>query len=635
MAYQSLYRRYRPQRFSEVVGQPHVVAALRNAAAEGRVAHAYLFSGPRGTGKTSMARILAKVLNCEAPADGEPCGVCDSCVSIEAGRSFDVREYDAASNSKVEEMRSLLENVATGSGGRTKVYILDEVHMLSPGASNALLKTLEEPPDHVVFVLATTEAHKVLPTIRSRTQHLELSLLPGDELAEHIRWVVADAGLEVTDEAVDQVLQQGGGSARDTLSALERVVASGGEAATEDRIDDLMEALCEEDGGAALVALAAHLGRGRDPRVVGEELLGRLRDTFLTAMGVDVPHLPEGETAVVQDWASRLGAAGTTRALEALGEALVEMRQAPDARVPLEVALIRITRPSADQSMDALLARLDRLERAVEQGGGGGAAQAKPSAPAAADTRTSTPAAPAEPVPAAATEDDAALPEPGTSPAAAAKATLAAKRGRTAPAAPRSSGPAPKRSAGRSRAAAPAPDPAQEPASAQEPEPASEPAAPTASPSQPPPLSGFPTREDLTLAWGDKILEGLPTKVRNRFQGGRFLSAEEGVAVYGVESKPHADRCEQVRAEVEAALSTHFSTTVPVRITVDNGGEQPPAATPSTPPTDPVVAPAPAPAEEEVIDPSELTDASDAATSGLDLLTEAFPGAEVVETPDA
>ncbi|OWY61732.1 DNA polymerase III subunit gamma/tau, partial [cyanobacterium TDX16] len=142
MAYQSLYRRYRPQKFSQVVGQAHVVAALQNAARDGRVAHAYLFSGPRGTGKTSMARILAKVLNCEDPQDGEPCGVCESCVAIEAGRSFDVREYDAASNSRVEEMRTLLENVATGSGGRTKVYILDEVHMLSTGASNALLKTL-------------------------------------------------------------------------------------------------------------------------------------------------------------------------------------------------------------------------------------------------------------------------------------------------------------------------------------------------------------------------------------------------------------------------------------------------------------------------------------------------------------
>jgi len=172
MAFQSLYRRYRPQKFSEIVGQEHVVAALRNAAAEDRLGHAYLFSGPRGTGKTSTARILAKVLNCENPVGGEPCGVCPPCKSIEAGNSFDVTELDAASHTGVDNMRDLIASTALASPGRTRLYILDEVHMLSKGASAALLKTLEEPPDHVVFILATTDPEKVLPTIRSRTQHL-------------------------------------------------------------------------------------------------------------------------------------------------------------------------------------------------------------------------------------------------------------------------------------------------------------------------------------------------------------------------------------------------------------------------------------------------------------------------------
>ncbi|OWY60691.1 hypothetical protein B7486_67835, partial [cyanobacterium TDX16] len=241
--------------------------------------------------------------------------------------------------------------------------------MLSTGASNALLKTLEEPPDHVVFVLATTEAHKVLPTIRSRTQHLELTLLPQDALAAHVRWVIEDAGLEVTDEAFDQILQLGGGSARDTLSALDRIVAAGGDVDAEDRVDDLVEALCEEDGAAALVALAGHLARGRDPRVVGEELLAKLRDVFLAAMGVTPPHLQATDAEQAGAWASRLGAPATTRALEALGEALVEMRQAPDPRAPLEVALIRVTRPSADRTLDGLMARVERLERALQDGG--------------------------------------------------------------------------------------------------------------------------------------------------------------------------------------------------------------------------------------------------------------------------
>ena len=169
MAYQSLYRSYRPRRFSEVRGQDHVVRALRNAVRDGRVGHAYLFSGPRGTGKTSTARILAKALNCENLQDGEPDCTCESCLAIEAGTSYDLQELDAASNNGVEAVRDLIGKVALGSPGRTKVYILDEVHMLSTAASNALLKTLEEPPGHVVFVLATTDPHKVLPTIRSRT----------------------------------------------------------------------------------------------------------------------------------------------------------------------------------------------------------------------------------------------------------------------------------------------------------------------------------------------------------------------------------------------------------------------------------------------------------------------------------
>ena len=225
MATQSLYRRYRPRRFSEIRGQDHVVRALRNAVINEREGQGYLFSGPRGTGKTTSARILAKVLNCTNSADGEPCCECPSCIAVESGISYDVHELDAASNNGVEAMRDLIEKASLGTPGRHKVYILDEVHMLSKGAEAALLKTLEEPPPHVVFVLATTDPQKVSATIRSRVQHLEFHLLPMDELDRHIRWVAADAGLTVSEAAFAAVLTQGGGSARDTLSALELVAS--------------------------------------------------------------------------------------------------------------------------------------------------------------------------------------------------------------------------------------------------------------------------------------------------------------------------------------------------------------------------------------------------------------------------
>src|SRR5579863_8041869 len=218
--YQSLYRRFRPQSFAEVRGQDHVTLALRNAVRDGHTTHAYLFSGPRGTGKTSTARILAKALNCEAPNDGEPCGLCESCRAIAEGTSFDVHELDAASNNGVEAMRDLVARSNLATPGRWKVYIVDEVHMLSPAASNALPKTLEEPPDHVVFVLATTDPQKVLPTIRSRTQQYEFHLMSDDVLAELVDEVAAQAGLVLPDGAASQAVRRGRGSARDTLSVL-------------------------------------------------------------------------------------------------------------------------------------------------------------------------------------------------------------------------------------------------------------------------------------------------------------------------------------------------------------------------------------------------------------------------------
>src|SRR5262245_27769535 len=300
-SYQSLYRRYRSQRFDEVLGQEHVTKALRNAVRDGRVGHAYLFSGPRGTGKTSTARILAKVLNCAAPVDGEPCGKCESCLAVADGRVVDwLLEQDAASKSKVDDMRDLLERVPLGTSGNRKVIILDEVHMLSQGAENALLKTLEEPPDHVVFVLATTDPQKVRPTISSRTQHFEFRLLPPDVMAEHVRHVIADAQLDIppdqVEHAVEHVVRVGGGSARDTLSALDQVAALGEVVDEVQPVDAVVDALCDRDAGRVLVAVADALASGRDPRGLGESIIVALRDAFLAVMGAADSRLAPAET---------------------------------------------------------------------------------------------------------------------------------------------------------------------------------------------------------------------------------------------------------------------------------------------------------------------------------------------------
>ena len=368
MATQSLYRRYRPRRFSELRGQEHIVHALREAVKAGREGQAYLFSGPRGTGKTTTARILAKVLNCTNPADGEPCCECDSCTAVERGNSYDVFELDAASNNSVEDIRSLIDKVSLGTPGRHKVYILDEVHMLSAGASAALLKVLEEPPEHVVFVLATTDPQKLKDTIRSRTQHLQFHLLPSDTLAEHIKWVADDAGIELNEHIIDAALSKGGGSARDTLSALELLAAGGSEVDDSIDLSEFIRALVDSDTGIALSATAHAVSNGHDPRTLCEELLRHLRDLFLSVMSPELVSVRHDHLDELAATARDVGTASIVRAMERLGAALVEMRFAPDPRIMLEIALVQLTRDDGGDDQSALLARLERLERSVAEG---------------------------------------------------------------------------------------------------------------------------------------------------------------------------------------------------------------------------------------------------------------------------
>jgi DNA polymerase-3 subunit gamma/tau len=361
--YQALYRRFRPQKFAELRGQDHVTLALRNAVQDDKVSHAYLFSGPRGTGKTSTARILAKALNCTKLKGGEPCGKCESCIQVQQGTSLDVHELDAASNNGVDAMRDLVARASLGTPGRWKVYIVDEVHMLSTPASNALLKTLEEPPGHVVFVLATTDPQKVLPTIRSRTQHFEFRLIGPEVLVDLLKAVNKSADLGVPVEAIDLAVRRGRGSARDALSVLDQVAAAGVGEDEPNLSDELVEALADQDVGRALTAVAEGVGAGRDPRRLAEDLLAHLRNAFLALMARSLVDLPDDAATRVEEQGRRIGAGGLTRALDVIGDALTDMREALDPRVSLEVALVRVARPETDASPAALLERIERLER--------------------------------------------------------------------------------------------------------------------------------------------------------------------------------------------------------------------------------------------------------------------------------
>lgn len=367
MATQSLYRRYRPQKFSEIRGQEHVVKALRNAVASGHEGQAYLFSGPRGTGKTSAARILAKALNCANPQNGEPCCACESCVAIQEGSSFDVVELDAASNRGIDKMRDVISSVNLVSPGRHKVYILDEVHQLTKEAASALLKTLEEPPSHVVFVLATTDPEKVFDTIRSRTQHLQFHLLSMADLDSYVRYVIDDAKIELGDEAVEAVLRQGAGSARDTLSALELVAAMGGVLDETTPVDEFVEALIDYEPGALLAAVARSIDFGLDPRTIAEDLIRHMRDCFLVLMAPDVLDVVPGRRDTLTDQANRLGAPRVVKIIETLGSTVLDMRNAPDSRVLLEVSLVRLVHRELQMGIESLLARIERLEKAMEE----------------------------------------------------------------------------------------------------------------------------------------------------------------------------------------------------------------------------------------------------------------------------
>ena len=401
MAYLSLYRKYRPSTFEEILGQEHVSNTLTNAIRDDRVAHAYLFTGPRGTGKTSTARILAKALNCEnGGPTPTPCGKCNSCVSIETGSSMDVIEMDAASHSKVDETRDILAGVPLATaGGRTKVYVIDEVHMLSAGSFNALLKTLEEPPAHVVFILATTEAHKVLATIVSRTQRFDFRRLPADVLEKHLASVAAQEKIDIESEALELLARHAEGSARDALSSLDQLASYGGPVSvvdaeqllgrrSEELLVDVFDAIATEDVGRVFTAIQTFVSQGADMRQLALDALEHARSLLLLKAAPDADGLLEvtvEERPGLALQADSFSAASLLRTIDLLGKAIIEMRNAPNHRLLLEVALIRSAAPETDPSANGLLGRIERLERrlGIEGSAAESPATAAPESPSA------------------------------------------------------------------------------------------------------------------------------------------------------------------------------------------------------------------------------------------------------------
>ena len=560
----ALYRKYRPATFAEVIGQEHVTGPLTTALDAGRINHAYLFSGPRGCGKTSSARILARSLNGVQGPTSTPCGVCDSCVALAPNGSgnVDVIELDAASHGGVDDTRELRDRAFYAPAqSRYRIFIIDEAHMVTTAGFNALLKIVEEPPEHLIFVFATTEPEKVLPTIRSRTHHYPFRLLAPKTMRTLVEAICAQENVAVDDPVYPLVIRAGAGSPRDTLSVLDQLLAGADEErVTYQRalallgvtdialIDDAVDALAAGDGAAVFGAIEGVMDAGHDPRRFGTDLLERFRDLIVLQAVPDavergVVDAPQDVLERMREQAERIGPATLTRYAEVLHAGLGEMRGATAPRLLLEVVCARLLLPSATDAESAVLQRVERIEKrldmSVPEAGGAGASPRfvrKSQAPAAPAAETTAPPAPAPEPPA---------PTPPPTPAPAPEPT---PQPDPVPAPEPEPTPAP----------APAPEPTPEPPSppVPEPEPEPEPEPVPAPEPEPAPEPRQPGALDTTAvrnAWAE-----IRSKVRDRSRttevmlSGATVRAIEGkTLVLSHDSPPLAKRITESRnAEV-------------------------------------------------------------------------------------